>query len=76
MAPLVYLILHIAQSCNRKCYSFTAALVEEMKASPFSLLVDGSNDTGTEKLNHLTVKIFDITRWEVVSHQVVTEAPL
>ncbi len=68
MGPLVYLIVHIAQSCNGKYFSFTAALVEEMKASPFSLLVDGSNDTGVEKLNPLTVKIFDITRREVVSH--------
>lgn len=30
-----------------------------MKVDPFSLLVDGSNDTGLEKLNPLTVRIFD-----------------
>ena len=48
--------------------SLAAALVEEMKGNPFSLLVDGSNDTGVEKLNPLTVKIFDITRQQVVTH--------
>jgi len=42
-------------------------LVEEMKGNPFSLLVDGSNDTGVEKLNPLTVKIFDINRRQVDS---------
>ena len=36
-----------------------------MKGNPFSLLVDESNDTGVEKLNPLTVKIFDITRQQV-----------
>ena len=45
-----------------------AVLVEEMKANPFSLLVDGSNDAGVEKLNPLTVKIFDINRQQVVTH--------
>ena len=68
---LLYIILY-----RRHCYSLLkfsfliciAALVEEMKASPFSLLVDGSNDTGVEKMNPLTVKIFDITRQEVVTH--------
>ena len=35
----------------------TASLVDDMHVSPFSLLVDGSNDTGVEKLNPLTVKL-------------------
>ena len=30
-----------------------------MKMDPFSLLIGGSNDAGLEKLNLLTVKIFD-----------------
>ena len=34
-------------------------LLSEMKAHPFSLSVDGSNDTGLEKTNPLTVKIYD-----------------
>ena len=37
-----------------------------MKQFPFSLLVDGSNDTGLENLNPLTVKIFDVKRSQVV----------
>ena len=36
-----------------------ASLIENMKMGPFSLLIGGSNDTGLEKLNLLTVKIFD-----------------
>ena len=39
-----------------------------MKQFPFSLLVDGSNDTGLEKLNALTVKIFDVKWSQVVTH--------
>jgi len=33
-----------------------------MKATPFCLSIDGSNDTGTEKMNPMTVKIFDVNR--------------
>lgn len=36
-----------------------------MKTNPFSLSVDGSNDTGLEKLNPLTVKIYDVNRKQV-----------
>ena len=53
MGPLLYIILHIAQPSNGKFYSLTAALVKEMKGNPFSLVVDGSNDTCVEKLNPL-----------------------
>ena len=42
-----------------------ALLVNVMKANPFSLLVDGSNDKGLEKLNPLTVKIFDAQNRQV-----------
>ena len=45
------------------CY--IAIVVEEVKVSPFSLLVDGSNDTGLEKLNPLTVKIYDASQRKV-----------
>ena len=38
-----------------------------MKCSPFSLLTDGSNDTGLEKMNPLTVKIFDVNTGRVES---------
>jgi len=39
-----------------------------MKVYPFSLLVDGSNETTVEKVNPLTVKIFDVERKQVVTH--------
>ena len=31
-----------------------------MKDIPFSLSIDGSNDTRTEKMNLMTVKLFDV----------------
>ena len=34
---------------------FRAALVEAMKNKPFAVTVDGSNDTGLEKMNPMTV---------------------
>ena len=37
---------------------FRSQLVEEMKSKPYSLAIDGSNDTG---LNPLTVRIFNST---------------
>jgi hypothetical protein len=39
---------------------FLKELIEIMTSTPFSLLVDGSNDTGLEKMNPLTVRIFDV----------------
>ncbi|XP_064422522.1 uncharacterized protein LOC135360046 [Latimeria chalumnae] len=39
---------------------FQRCLVSQMKNKPFSLSVDGSNDTGLEKMNPLTVRIFDL----------------
>ena len=44
-----------------------ASLTEKMKVNPFSLLIDGSNDTGLEKLNPLTVKIFDESTNKVIT---------
>ena len=38
-----------------------------MKGQPYSLLVDGSNDSGLEKLNPLTVKIYDIQQSQVTT---------
>ena len=37
-----------------------ADLVAKMKANAFSLMIDGSNDTGLEKMYPLTVQIFDV----------------
>ena len=38
---------------------FETLLVSHMKKNPFSLAVDGSNDTGLQKMNPLTIRIFD-----------------
>lgn len=46
---------------------FKAALVEAMKNNPFAIAVDGSNDTGLEKMNPMTVRHFDDTRGEIVT---------
>lgn len=46
---------------------FLKETVETIKESPFSLLTDGSNDTGLEKMNPLTVRIFDIRNQKVES---------
>ena len=38
------------------------SLIEVMKNNPFSLATDRSNDSGLDKMNPLTVRIFDINR--------------
>ena len=35
-------------------------LVQQMKDRPYSTSIDGSNDTGRDKMNPLTVKLFDV----------------
>jgi len=35
---------------------------KKMKDTSFCLSIDGSNDTGTEKMNPMTVKIFDVNQ--------------
>lgn len=35
-------------------------LVQQMKDRPYSISIDGSNDTGRDKMNPLTVKLFDV----------------
>ena len=67
MCPLLYLIQHIPQSDKGK-FILISALVKEIKGNLVSLLVDGSNNTDVEKLNPLAVKIFDITRQQVVTY--------
>ena len=39
-----------------------------MKTNPFCPLIDGSSDTGLEKLNPLTVRIFDMRRSQILTH--------
>ena len=46
---------------------FKENLVETMKEYPFSVSVDGSSDTGVEKMNPMTIRIFDINRGSVTA---------
>ena len=42
-------------------------LVERMKVQPFSLSVDGSNDSGLEKMNPVTIRLFDLAQNSIVT---------
>lgn len=46
---------------------FLKETVNAMKKEPFSLLTDGSNDSGLQKMNPLTVRIFDVNSSKVES---------
>ena len=50
---------------------FQMSLINYMKAEPFALAIDGSNDSGLQKLNPLTVRIYDVTRSSRVSTQLL-----
>lgn len=39
---------------------FKSRLISTMKSGPFSVAVDGSNDSGLEKMNPMTVRYFDV----------------
>jgi len=41
---------------------FKSALVNTTKIQPFSIAFDGSNNTGLEKMNPMTVRLYDTTR--------------
>ena len=43
------------------------SLVDTMKSDPFSLAVDGSNDSRLQKMNPLTVRILDFNRSKVAT---------
>ena len=36
-----------------------------MKEEPFSLAIDGSNDNGLQKMNPMTVRIFDVSHGRI-----------
>ena len=42
-----------------------SSLIEHMLEEPFSLATDGSNDSGLQKMNPLTVRYFDVNRGRV-----------
>lgn len=46
---------------------FKSSLVNIMRTEPFSIAIDGSNDNGLEKMNPMTVRIYDVTRSKVVT---------
>uniref|UniRef100_A0A1X7UVC4 DUF4371 domain-containing protein n=1 Tax=Amphimedon queenslandica TaxID=400682 RepID=A0A1X7UVC4_AMPQE len=46
---------------------FKVTLIDVMKSRPFSIAIDGSNDSGLEKINPLTVRFFDEQRVLVVT---------
>lgn len=45
--------------------SFISSLLEQMKLHPFSLSTDGSNDSGLEKMDPITVRIYDVETSEI-----------
>lgn len=47
---------------------FQQCLIESMRNGPFAVAIDGSSDTGIEKMNPLTVRIFDCTQNMVSTH--------
>ena len=46
------------------CHNF---LVDHRKSHPFRLGIDGSNDTGLNKMNPVTIRIFDINRLKMIT---------
>ena len=38
-----------------------------MKVHPFSISIDGSDDTGLQKMNPITVRIYDVDRNKLVT---------
>ena len=44
---------------------FQQRLLENIRGNPFSLAVDGSSDSDVEKMNPLTVRLFDVNRGSV-----------
>ena len=46
---------------------FKDNLVASMKETPFSACIDGSSDNGVQKMNPLTIRIFDVNRGQVAT---------
>ena len=42
-------------------------LVESMMVHPFSVSIDGSNDAGLEKMNPMTIRIYDVNNGKIVT---------
>ena len=52
-----------------------ASLIQTMKHSPYSLATDGSNDTGLQKMNPLTVRIFDTYQQRLCNNKIFRHVP-
>lgn len=46
---------------------FKSALIEAMKHNPYSLAIDGSNDSGIEKMNPMTVRLYEPSTGRIVT---------
>ena len=60
-----YACAHTKTTCILKgslAKHFRMSLVDTMKSDPFSLAVDGSNNSRLQKMNPLTVRILDLNR--------------
>lgn len=47
---------------------FQSLVVDAMRSQPFSICIDGSNDTGIEKMNPMTIRYFSTNQGAVVTH--------
>lgn len=47
---------------------FKSLLVNAIISQPFTICIDGSNDTGTEKMNPMTIRYFSNDQGAVVTH--------
>ena len=46
---------------------FDEALITQMREDPFTLAINGSNDNGLQKMNPITVRVFDVSRSHVTT---------
>ena len=47
---------------------FQSLVVDAMRSQPFSVCIDGSNDTGIEKMNPMTIRYFSTNQGAIVTH--------
>ena len=60
-------VMYFAFTLELYVSTYIDALVERMKSGPFSLLIDGSNDTSLDKINPLTVRMYDVSKRQVTT---------
>lgn len=47
---------------------FKSLVVSAMRSQPFTICIDGSNDTGIEKMNPMTIRYYSNDEGAVVTH--------